>query len=251
MTDYLRALADTVEQVPFTWVTTYGDTLHLTNVWARFRPGDSRRILLTAHWDTRPVAEEDTIGARRSQPIPGANDGASGVAVLLALAEALHAAPPGIGVDLLLTDGEDWGHKPNSLETVITDMLLGARHFAQTEGATYRPLYGILLDMVGEKGARFPEEAYSMQYAPEVVSRVWERAAELGYGETFPQVPGQAIVDDHVILNQAGIRTIDIIDFDYPPWHTSGDTPDKIGAESLDKVGEVVLSVIRHEAGQE
>jgi hypothetical protein len=250
MTTYLEERADTVEQIPFTYVTSTGDTLELTNVFARFRPEAGSRVLLLAHWDSRPVAERSADPAERALPLPGANDGASGVAILLTIADALAANPPGIGVDILLTDGEDWGHDPVTFATRIEDMLLGARHFADTRGATYRPLYGILLDLVGDQSPRFPREGHSMAYAPEVVERVWDKAAELGYGDIFVNGMGQAITDDHVPLNEAGIRTIDVIDFDYPYWHTREDTADKISARTMDVVGEVILAVIREQGGQ-
>ncbi|HUP00043.1 MAG TPA: M28 family peptidase [Gemmatimonadota bacterium] len=247
MTEYLRQRADTVMQDPFTHVTGAGDTLSLTNVWARFRPEASSRVLLVAHWDSRPVAEMATDPADRRQPVPGANDGASGVAVLLAVADALAREPPAVGVDILLTDGEDWGYDPVTLGTFNDDMLLGARHFAETRGRSYRPLFGILLDMVGDQDPRFPQEAYSRQNAPEVVRRVWEVAEDLGYGHVFVPRLGDAVTDDHVPLNEAGIRTINIIDFDYPYWHTPEDTIDKVSARTLGIVGEVVLEVIRRQ----
>jgi hypothetical protein len=130
-------------------------------------------------------------------------------------------------------------------------MLLGARQFAANEGATYRPLFGILVDLVGEEGAEFPQEGNSVQLAPEVVSRVWEAAADLGYGDIFSERVGRPVTDDHLLLNQAGIRTIDIIDFDYPFWHTLGDTPDKLSSATLQAVGDVLLEVIRRQGGGE
>jgi glutaminyl-peptide cyclotransferase len=250
MTEYLRARADTVEQHPFTHVTQRGDTLRLTNVWARFQPNAASRILLTAHWDSRPVAERDEDVNARSRPTPGANDGASGVAVLLALADELRGTAPAVGVDLLLTDGEDWGHDPETFATEIEDMLLGSRHFATTLGADYRPLFGVLLDMVGERQGRFPWEGNSLALAPEVVRRIWDVAHDLGHDAYFPQEPGVAVTDDHTVLNEAGIRTIDVIDFDYPWWHTTGDTADKVASETLGAVGDVVLAVIRRQGGQ-
>ncbi|HKY61205.1 MAG TPA: M28 family peptidase [Gemmatimonadota bacterium] len=251
MTDYLRERADIVEQRPFMHVTQAGDTLHLTNVWAQFNPQAAQRILVTGHWDTRPVAEMEADPANRNRPIPGANDGGSSAAVILALADVLATESPAIGVDLLLTDGEDWGHDPVTFATFIPDMLLGARQFAANEGATYRPLFGILVDLVGEDGAEFPQEANSVQLAPEVVSRVWEAAADLGYGDVFSDRVGRPVTDDHILLNQAGIRTIDIIDFDYPFWHTLEDTPDKLSARTLQIVGDVLLEVIRRQGGVE
>jgi glutaminyl-peptide cyclotransferase len=251
MTDYLRERADVVEQRPFTHVTQVGDTLDLTNVWAQFNPQAGQRILVTGHWDTRPVAEMEADPANRDRPIPGANDGGSSAAVILALADVLAAETPAVGVDLLLTDGEDWGHDPVTFSTFIPDMLLGARHFAANEGATYRPLFGILVDLVGEDGAEFPQEANSVELAPEVVSRVWEAAADLGYGDVFSDRVGRPVTDDHLLLNQAGIRTIDIIDFDYPFWHTLEDTPDKLSAGTLQMVGDVLFEVIRRQGGAE
>lgn len=250
MTGWLRERADSVAQVPFTHVTQRGDTLSLTNLWASFAPSAGSRILLTAHWDSRPVSEKASDPFARADRMPGANDGASGVAVLLTLADELARTPPGIGVDILLTDGEDWGHDPRTYETEIDDMLLGARHFAATQGDSYRPLFGILLDMVGERDARFPWEQNSLNLAPEVARRVWDVAEDLGHGNYFPQEIGPAVTDDHVILNEAGIRTIDIIDFDYPYWHTQEDTPDKVDAATLGAVGDVLLAVIRRQAGQ-
>jgi glutaminyl-peptide cyclotransferase len=249
MTAYLGERADTVEQMPFTHVTAHGDTLRLTNVWARFQPAASQRVLLTAHWDSRPVSERASDPFARTDPLPGANDGASGVAVLLALADDLARTPPGIGVDILLTDGEDWGHDPETFATEVEDMLLGARRFAATH-SDYRPLFGILLDMVGERDARFTQEQNSLALAPEVVRRVWDTAEELGYEEFFVEQVGPAVNDDHVVLNEAGIRTIDIIDFDYPYWHTPEDTPDKVDAETLGAVGDVLLTLIRRLGGQ-
>ncbi|HYO46088.1 MAG TPA: M28 family peptidase, partial [Gemmatimonadota bacterium] len=250
MTTYLRERADSVAQVPFNHVTQHGDTLRLTNVWASFLPAASSRILLTAHWDSRPVAEKASDPTARARPTPGANDGASGVAVLLTLADELARTPPGIGVDILLTDGEDWGHDPATYETEIEDMLLGARNFAGASGGAYRPLFGILLDMVGERNARFRWEQNSLRLAPEVVQRVWDTAEDIGHEEFFEQEVGQAVTDDHVVLNEAGIRTIDIIDFDYPHWHTPEDTPDKVAAITLGAVGDVLLAVIRRQGGQ-
>jgi glutaminyl-peptide cyclotransferase len=239
--EWMRALleerADTLIEQRFGYVTSGGQTLRLTNLFARFRPEESRRILLLAHWDTRPAADQDPDPANRELPVPGANDGASGVAVLLQLAEMFRQRPPPVGVDLLFTDGEDFGPE-------VADMFLGARHFAANLPAGYRPLYGILLDMVADRNPRFPIEGYSHQYAPEVARRVWEVARQLGYADVFPPTVGAPVQDDHVPLNQAGIRTINIIDFDYPYWHTVQDVPANTSAETLRIVGEVVAEVV-------
>lgn len=241
MEQYLRERADTVIRQPFTHTTAAGDTLRMTNLFARFGPERQERILLVAHWDTRPTSDAAASPADRSRPVPGANDGASGVAVLLQLAELFRRVPPPIGVDILLTDGEDFGPEE-------PDMYLGAKHFANNLPAGYRPLYGILLDMVGDQNPRFPIEGYSAEMAPEVVQRVWSLAEEMGYGDVFPNTPGGYISDDHLPLNRAGVRTIDIIDFDYGPgnryWHTPEDVPANTSAESLRIVGDVVAELV-------
>jgi glutaminyl-peptide cyclotransferase len=237
MYSFLGERADTVVQQPFAYTTSGGEALQLTNVFASFRPEREQRILLLAHWDTRPAADQDPDPRNRSLPVPGANDGASGVAVLLHLAELFRRQPPPIGVDLLFTDGEDYG--PD-----VADMFLGARHFAANLPPGYRPMYGVLLDMVADRNPRFPIEGYSNQYAPDVARRVWAVARQLGYEDVFPAVVGEPVQDDHVPLNQAGIRTINIIDFEYPYWHTVQDVPANTSAETLRIVGEVVAEVV-------
>jgi glutaminyl-peptide cyclotransferase len=241
MTGFLRERADDVEHQSFTHVTAAGHTLELTNVIARFRPDARERVLLLAHWDTRPTADHDPDTRRRGEPILGANDGASGVAVLLELADVLsrHSAP--IGVDLLFTDGEDYGPGTG-------DMFLGARHFATHKPAGYRPMYGVLLDMVADRDPRFLMEGYSQEYAPEVVSRVWQIAEEIGVGAYFPRRRGGYIMDDHVALNEAGIRTANIIDFEYGPsnahWHTHADDLSNVSDVGLGAVGRVLVALI-------
>lgn len=241
MRAYLAERADTVIAQPFSHTTKGGETLHMTNLLARFQPELAERVLLVAHWDTRPRADESRDPTERDLPVPGANDGASGTAVLFELAEMFRNQPPPIGVDLLLVDGEDYG-------PTTDDMFLGARHFAANLPAGYAPLYGILLDMVGDREPRFLIEGFSNQYAPEVVRRVWEVARQKGYGDVFVDRETGAISDDHVPLNQGGIRTIDIIDFEYGPgnryWHTPQDVPANTSAESLRIVGDVIAELI-------
>jgi glutaminyl-peptide cyclotransferase len=237
MTQFLRARADTVILQPFEHVTTTtGKRLEMTNVYARFRPDLRDHVLLITHWDTRPTADEESSPDRRAQPIPGANDGGSGTAVLLELANVLSSNSPPIGVDLLFVDGEDYG--PGE-----PDMYLGAKHFAATETA-YHPLYGILLDMVGDANPVFPIEGNSKDSAPEVVDRVWRTAEQLGYGSAFPRRDGGWITDDHIPLNRAGIRTIDIIDFDYPYWHRLSDDLSNVAPKGLGIVGSVMTALI-------
>jgi len=237
----LRRRADTVEVQVFTHVTVTGDTLPLRNFIARFRPREHDRVLFLAHWDSKPHAEQDPDPAKRTLPVPGANDGASGVAVLLGVADQLKRTPPSVGVDLLFVDGEDYG----SFQGDAPDNLLGSRYFATHLPPGYMPLYAVLLDMVGDSDQAFPEEGYSVERAPEVVERVWQTAEDIGLGRVFRPVQGIALTDDHIPLLQAGIHTADVIDFDYPPWHTTADTPDKVSARSLANVGKVVLALVR------
>lgn len=239
----LSALADTVRLQPFPHVGYDGQTLQFTNVIASFRPESTARLLLCAHWDTRPRADQDPDPRRREEPILGANDGASGVAVLLQLATLLKASPPPIGVDIVLFDGEDYG-----LEGDTENYLLGSRHYARTASRNVTPRFGILLDMVGDAALEIPREGYSVRYAPDVVNLVWSTARGLGITEFVDYLRGE-IIDDHLPLNEAGIRTINIIDFDYPDpshryWHTHEDTPDKCSPESLEAVGTVVTNVL-------
>ena len=239
MTTYLRARADTVTLQPFTHTGPRGEGLEMTNVFARFRPELPERVLLVAHWDTRPTADSESTPERRAMPIPGANDGASGTAVLLELANVLSSHSPPIGVDLLFVDGEDYA--PDH-------MYLGATYFAENKPRGYEPFYGILLDMVGDQDPVFLQEGYSLRYAPEVVDRVWRMAERLGYSQVFPHTRGIPITDDHIPLNEAGIRTIDIIDFDYGPgnayWHTLDDTLEHVSVDGLEAVGTVVAELI-------
>jgi Zn-dependent M28 family amino/carboxypeptidase len=239
MLDYLRARADTVLTQPFVHTTTMGSTLALTNVFARFNPAAPDRLLLLAHWDTRPTADEDLDESKRAQPITGANDGASGVALLLEIANVLSQHAPPIGVDILLVDGEDYA--PDN-------MYLGAKHFAANLPGPYRPLYGILVDMIADENPAYPIEANSQSAAPEVVDRVWRTAEELGFGAYFKRTSQGAVEDDHVPLNQAGIRTIDIIDFEYGAgnqyWHTHEDVLARTSPHGLGVVGAVLLELI-------
>jgi Zn-dependent M28 family amino/carboxypeptidase len=239
----LRGLADEVRTQEFTHTGYGGEQLRLTNIIASFRPKDPARILLCAHWDTRPRAEQDETRSRRNDPIPGANDGASGVAVLMEVAGLLKNIPPSIGVDIVLFDGEDYGKEGDH-----ASYLLGSRYFAEHKGGDYIPRFGILLDMVGDKFLELPRERYSLRYAPDVVAMVWKTAASLGV-QQFHDETGEEIMDDHLPLNEAGIQTIDIIDFNYPDptnryWHTHQDTPEHCSAESLEAVGVVITSVV-------
>ena len=236
----LRARADTVIVQSFQQKTSKGQTLKLRNFFARFRPQATDRILFLAHWDTRPFADKSANLGQQRLPVPGANDGASGVAVLLGVADALKARPATIGVDLLFVDGEDYGDFADSTET-----LLGARYFARHLPPGYTTLFAVLFDMVGDRDLQIFQEGYSVQNAPEVVQRVWQTAERLGYGSVFVKRVNQTLTDDHVPLQAVGIRAIDVIDFDFPYHHTTEDTIDKVSAESLQIVGNVAVALIR------
>ncbi len=237
----LRALADTVFLDPFKHVTGEGHELDLTNVIARFGPADGSRMLLLTHWDTRPRSDQSTQEADRDRPVPGANDGASGTAVLMELARMFNNQPPARGVELLFSDGEDYGPSTE-------DMFLGARQYVAGIGSENPPAFGILLDMVADADPSFPVEAYSMEDAGQVVQRIWGIAADLGYRRFFPMDRTVRVVDDHVQLNEAGIPVADIIDFEYGPgngfWHTPRDVPENTSAQTLRMVGEVVAEVV-------
>ena len=236
-----RARADSVIVQDWEHVTSKGHKLALRNVIMRFNPGAGERILYLAHWDTRPRTDSP-LSTDSSQVVPGANDGASGVAVLLGVADALKKKAPGIGVDLLFTDGEDWGRFEDSTET-----LLGSRYYAQHQAPGNTPLFAVLFDMVGDKDLQIYQEGYSLSGAGEVVQRVWETARLLGYAGTFIDAPKHSLIDDHASLQKVGIRAIDVVDFDYPAWHTKDDTIDKVSAQSLQIVGDVAVGVIRRQ----
>ena len=249
----MKARADTVIEQRWTHTTADGKKLALRNVLARFRPDLPQRILYLTHWDTRPTADLDPILGNRGDPIPGANDGAAGVGLLIAVGDALKQMPPSVGVDLLFVDGEDYG---KNFEAPYTDVLLGSQYFAEhLPSADYRPIFGVLWDMIGDADLNILQEGNSLRQAPEVVSRVWQKAAELGYEKYFIPRQGQDVTDDHVPLLNKGLRVIDVIDLDYGPLgpdgvaspnyhHTMQDTIDKISARSLQIVGDVALSLL-------
>jgi hypothetical protein len=239
----LRTRADSVAVQAWDHATVDGRSLPLRNYIARFNPGATTRLLFLAHWDTRPKA--DAAGsADTTAPVPGANDGASGVAVLLAMADALKANPPAIGVDLLFVDGEDYGDFG-----VDKDVLLGSRYYAKNPPAGPRPRFAVLFDMVGDAMLQIRQEGYSLTGAPDVVALVWKTAERLGYQTTFLNEPMSGMTDDHIALQGIGIPTIDLIDFEYGPnnayHHSPDDTFDKVSARSLKMVGDVAMALVR------
>jgi glutaminyl-peptide cyclotransferase len=237
----MRARADTVIVQSFTYTTADGKKLPLRNILARFRPELTERVLYLTHWDSRPKSESALTDAEKKIPVPGANDGASGVGMFVALGDVLKKTKPNVGVDLLFTDGEDYGE----FGPPQVDVLIGAKYFAaHLPSPGYKPLYGVLWDMIGDKDLRIPYEMLSFQQAPEVVSRVWQTAADLGHGDVFVQESGGDVTDDHIPLLNAGLRVIDVIDLTYPPHHTPQDTMDKISARSLATVGDVATALV-------
>lgn len=213
----------------------------MTNIIASFGLKKGERALLCAHWDTRPWADQDPQVEQNDTPIIGANDGASGVAVLMEVARQIQRATPRYGVDIIFFDAEDAG-LPGQPES----FALGSRYFSQNRGVGYRPQFGILLDMVGDKDLQIYQEEHSLEYAPAVVEKVWTRAKNLKLPSFIP-TPRYQVTDDHLPLLRAGIPCIDIIDFDYAYWHTAADTPDKCSPKSLAEVGQLVLSLIYEE----
>lgn len=228
----------------------YGhDTLRMANVIAAFNPGAKDRIMLCTHWDTRPRSDQDSIAAYRDKPIPGADDGASGVAVLLELAKIFHKSTPPVGVDLIFFDGEDYGKDDD-----LAYYFLGSRYWAQHQPVPgYKPRFGILLDMVGGVNATFLKEGMSMREDPGLVNAIWSVAGQLGYGNFFRNQVSNGISDDHVVMNQyLGFSTIDIIDHSQKNgkvhfpfyWHTHRDNIKIISRKTLHAVGSVLTHLI-------
>jgi glutaminyl-peptide cyclotransferase len=256
----MRARADTVVVQSFTYKALDGRSIQMRNILARFRPNDKDRVLYVTHWDTRPTADEDPVIAKRQLSFDAANDGASGVGLFVALGDALKKKPPTVGVDLLFVDGEDWGDFNKAYSDTMTapDVLIGSTYFAQhLPDPGYKPLYGVLFDMIGDANLDIKQEGNSLSAAPEIVQRVWQTAADLGYSKYFQAKQGDTMTDDHVpLIRQGGIRIIDVISwpFEGPPpggngivnyHHTSMDTMDKISAKSLQIVGDVALTLVR------
>jgi len=224
-----------------------GRTLAGRNILGVFGENRKRWVLLLAHWDTRPVADEEVDSERAGRPIIGANDGASGCAVLLELARLLHDKRAPVGVVVMLVDGEDYGSSPD-------EMFLGSKAFAERWREVMRPVksfskfeYGILLDMVGDKDLQIHKEQSSAQAAPRIVSKVWSSANDLGYRKFFLSDAKYWVQDDHQPLLVGGIKCIDVIDFDYAYWHTLEDTVDKCSPRSLKIVGDVIARTIYSE----
>jgi hypothetical protein len=246
MGDWLDSLlsqrADTVIVQSWTHVTTGGKRLPLRNFVARFNPAAEKRLLLLAHWDSRPVSDSP-ISRDSGHAVMGANDGGSGVALLLGVADVLKRTPPAIGVDLLYADGEDYG----DFTETPADVLIGSRYYGAHQVQGPQPLYAVLFDLVADKDLQIYQEGNSLVGAPEVVELVWDTAKDLGYAGYFIASPRHTLIDDHLELQKAGIRAIDVVDFDYPAWHTQYDTIDKVSPSSLQVVGDVAVALVRRE----
>lgn len=252
-----EAGADTVEIIGEPATASDGTTVEVRNILGRFNSDNKRRILLLAHYDSRPWADHDPDPSNRRTPIDGANDGASGVAVLLEIARQIGMCPPGVGVDILLTDVEDYGTHAESTDSDNEDSwCIGSAQFAGN--LPYRsdevPYMGILLDMVGGADARFPMELFSAHYAQAPTAKVWSAASRLGLEKRFPSRRGGAITDDHLPLIRAGIPVTDIIESanpstgSFPPtWHTLADNLSNIDPSTMADVGMTVLEVIYSE----
>lgn len=236
-----------------------GTILKSRNIIASYNPEAKRRILLGAHWDTRPYADMDEDPSRRREPIDGANDGGSGVGVLLEIARIIGQQDSlkikNIGIDIILFDSEDYGQPEDEQQVAFKrdSWCLGSQHWSKNKHKEgYTAYYGILLDMVGAKDARFLLEGHSMEYAPSVVKKVWDTAHRLGFSKYFIYQTTSALIDDHLYVNQlAGIPMIDIIQYENGSfgsfWHTHRDNMDIISKETLYAVGKTVLQVLYNE----
>lgn len=256
LVDKLRQFgADTIIEQETVVEAFNGDKLPIKNIFASYNPQAKNRILLVAHWDTRPWANMESSEEHRVQPVPGANDGASGVGVILEIARNLNLKAPDCGVDILFTDAEDYGN--NSGFTNNDDSwCLGTQYWVKhMPYAPHKlPAYGILLDMVGGGGARFHRELLSNKDARQATVKVWGEANNLGYDDIFVNKLGGAVVDDHMFLIEAGIPTTDIIEHvsdetgSFPAaWHTLDDDMRNISRKTLEVVGNTVLNVIYKE----
>ena len=243
----LQRFCDKVVAQKASLTTFDGKQLDATNYIGSINPDAQKRILLVAHWDCRPWADADPDENKRQQPVMGANDGASGVGVLIELARIMHTKKPSIGVDFLFVDAEDWGTSDDELS-----WALGTQYWVKhPHVANYQPMFGILLDMVGAPDAQFYHEGFSMQSAPDVVEQIWAIASDAGYSNHFKSITFGAATDDHVFISRGGIPCIDIIDMRpnsdggfYPHWHTTGDTIDKIAPATLKAVGQTLINFI-------
>ncbi len=250
-TQMRTAGADTVITQSGSMKDAAGNNVPVANIFARYNPEAKKRILLLAHYDTRPWADNDPDKANHSKPVDGANDGASGVGVLLEIARQLGAAKPAIGVDFLFTDAEDMGvsGSKGSEDSWCLGTQMWVRQLPYS--ADDMPAYGILLDMVGDSDAVFRREYISDRFARAANERVWAVAKASGYESHFADGQGGAVTDDHIFIIRAGIPCIDIVDCVNPrtgsfpaSWHTTDDNMSHISTTTLKAVGQTVLNTI-------
>lgn len=234
-----------------------GTILKSRNIIAEFYPEKKDRILLFAHWDTRPFSDQDPDQNNHRVPVLGANDGGSGVGVLLEVARVLQNKTPELGIDIIFFDSEDYG-TPSFVNDAAPGewWCLGSQYWSKNPHIKgYKARFGILLDMVGAPDAKFVKEAISRQYANGIVEKVWGTARSLGYGKYFIDKNGGGIIDDHVPVNEnLRIPSIDIIQYDENSgsgfgwyWHTTKDDMNSISKETLKAVGQTVLEVVYKE----
>lgn len=255
LTEQLRGYGAEVIEQETTVKAWNGDVLPIRNIIGQFKPETNKRVILCAHWDTRPWADNDPAKMNHFTPINGANDGASGVGVLLEMARKFQEQQPTIGVDIIFFDAEDYGiHADIDAPHVDDTWCLGSRYWARhPHKQDYMARYGILLDMVGTPNARFCQENISKNYAPGIVEKVWRTAHSMGLGAHFPFEEGSWVTDDHLPLNQiAKIPSIDIIPYDEnygfgEMWHTLGDDMTWIDMNTLGFVGSVLMQVVYNE----
>jgi Zn-dependent M28 family amino/carboxypeptidase len=256
----MRSYTSTVEVQSFKARAYNGDVLRGKNIIASFNPENKKRVLLCAHWDSRPYADHDPDSKNHNTPIDGANDGASGVGVLIEMARNFSKQLPSIGVDIIFFDLEDYGPPQDAQNYGGEDHWgLGSQFWSNNPHKTnYRARYGILLDMVGVKDATFLQEGFSMMYAPSKVKKVWNVAARMGYDDYFVEERGGYITDDHYYVNKIiNIPTINIIHLDnesvngsfFDHWHTVNDSMEHIDKLTLNVVGRVVMEVVYYERG--
>lgn len=250
----LTAYGLKVTEQPFTAKAYTGKTLNGVNIIAQHKPEAAKRICLAAHWDSRHIADSPLATERQKEPILGADDGGSGVGVLLEIARVLQANPPDVGVDFVLFDAEDHGDDENENPN---SWCLGAQHWSRNlVPSGYSPKYGILIDMVGAKNAWFTKEGVSMNFAPTVMNKVWKIGQNLGYTNHFVEEKSGAVTDDHYFVNTiAKIPMIDIIGKSSDTqtgfgahWHTHKDDMSVIDIRALRAVGQTLLEVIYQEA---
>ncbi len=255
----LKQYGATVIEQEFEATTFDGKKVFLRNIIASFSPEKQKRVLLAAHWDTRPFSDKDP--QKPNAEFDGANDGASGVGVLLEVARALKSSPPDTGIDIILFDGEDWGERDGEsgkvppVQGLDTWWCLGSQYWAKHKHKpNYTAYYGVLLDMVGAKGSHFFREGESMEYAPRIVEKVWGAASRLGQSSLFVNQTQASITDDHVYINEiAKIPMIDIVHYDPAVGyfgdyhHKQSDNLSLISKDVLGAVGTVLLNVIYYE----